>query len=100
MSVTMLMRVQADTETFTNYVEANAAAMDEISEDAKSKGCIHHRFAVGDGFVLVIDEWESAEAFQGFFEGNEAVAATMQGAGVQGEPEITFAESIDAAGTF
>lgn len=100
MSVTMVMRVEADIPTFNSYVEANAAVMDEISEDAKRQGCIHHRFAVGDGFVLVIDEWESAEAFQGFFEGNEAIAETMRGAGVQGEPQISIAESVEAAGTF
>lgn len=100
MSVTMIMRVEVDVPTFNSYIEANGSVMEEISEDARSKGCIHHRFAVGDGFVLVIDEWESAEAFQSFFEGNEAVAETMRGAGVRGEPVISIAEPVDAAGTF
>lgn len=33
----------------------------------KAAGAIHHRFGIGDGFVAVIDEWESVEHFQKFF---------------------------------
>ena len=34
---------------------------------AQTVGAIHHRFGIGDGFVLVVDEWESAEQFEAFF---------------------------------
>ncbi len=34
-------------------------------------GAIHHRFGVGDGFVLVVDEWETIEQFQQFFSNPE-----------------------------
>jgi hypothetical protein len=63
MSVMMVMRVQGDTERFRNFAETQGDTLREIAEDAKGKGCVHHRFAVGDGYVLVIDEWESPEAF-------------------------------------
>lgn len=100
MSVMMVMRVKGDTERFRNFVETEGNTLREIGEDAKGKGCLHHRFAVGDGFVFVIDEWESPEAFQGFFEGNEAVARVMAEAGAQGEPEISFAQAIESPDMF
>jgi hypothetical protein len=100
MTVMMTMRAPADTQAFRSFIEANSDRLAKISEDAKAKGCIHHRFAVGDGFVTVIDEWESAQAFNGFFEGNEAVAAVMREAGIQGEPDISIAESIESADQF
>ena len=46
-------------------------------------GAIHHRFGIGDGFVVVIDEWETAEQFNTFF----------------GDPELQqFISEIGAAG--
>lgn len=100
MSVMMVMRVEGDTERFRNFIETQGDALAEISEDAKSKGCLHHRFAIGDGYVLVIDEWESPEAFQGFFEGNDAIARVMAESGAQGEPKISIAEAIESPDMF
>ena len=100
MSVMMVMKVQADTEAFRSYMDSHVAEMEQLSEDAKSQGGIHHRFAVGDGILLVIDEWESADAFMSFFQGNEAVAEAMWAAGAQGEPEISIGEAIDAPSNY
>jgi heme-degrading monooxygenase HmoA len=100
MSVLMTMRVQGDTEKFRQFVENNADEMRRISDDARSKGCLAHQFGIGDGYVLVIDEWESPEAFQSFFEGNAEVENVMRESGAQGEPEISFAEAVDSADRF
>ena len=48
--------------------------------------------------LMVIDEWETAEQFQSFFDGNPKVAEVMASVGMTGPPEITVFGSIDAAG--
>jgi heme-degrading monooxygenase HmoA len=50
--------------------------------------------------VLVLDEWESPEAFQRFFEGNEQIEAVMRDAGALGGPEISFSDAIESADQF
>lgn len=61
---------------------------------------MHHRFAIGDGVVFVIDEWESPQAFQEFFQGNKDIPTVMAGAGARSEPEISFAEAVDSPDMF
>jgi len=50
--------------------------------------------------VVVMDEWESQEAFEKFFNGNEEVAKIMQDMGVQSEPEIHFYRPLDTGDQF
>ena len=100
MSVDVIMRVPADTEVFRNFVEANAELLNGISEDSKANGAIHHRFAVGDGYVMIIDEWETADAFMGWFMSNEAVEKVMRESGAQGEPEISIGEALESSSQF
>ncbi len=102
MSVIVTMRAPADTEAFRSFVQtqANADLLKKISEDARSKGAIHHQFAVGDGYIMIIDEWETADAFTGWFEGNESVGEVMRESGVQGEPEISIGEAFESADQF
>ena len=65
-----------------------------MAQEAKaSGGGIHHRFAVGDGFVLVVDEWQSVEHFQKFFA-NPDLQAIIAASGAARQPEITVAEAI------
>ena len=71
-----------------------------MAQNAQQGGCLHHRFGVGDGFVLIIDEWESPEHFQRFFEGNEQVATAFREGGAQGDPEITFMDAVTSADQF
>ena len=100
MSVVVIGKFPGDTETFRRFIAEQADLMRKIGEDAKSSGAIHHRFAIGDGFVLIVDEWESAEAFQQFFQGNPDIPNAMQQAGAQGEPEFTIGEAVETADQF
>jgi heme-degrading monooxygenase HmoA len=100
MSVVVTAKVPGDTDAFRQFIGNRADLMRKISEEARSKGAIHHRFAVGEGFVLIVDEWESVEAFQQFFQTNPDIPAAMQEAGAQGEPEFTFAEAVTTADQF
>ena len=99
MSVIMTLKAGGDTDAYRKFVDEKNAVLAGISEEAKGKGCIHHSHGVGDGFVLIVDEWESAEAFQSFFASQEEIPKLMKEIGM-GEPEISFAEKIDSPDAF
>ncbi|MGA8680516.1 MAG: hypothetical protein WB592_08545, partial [Acidimicrobiales bacterium] len=80
-------------------LHANAAFLEEISGSTKGAGIIHHRFVAGEGELMVIDEWETAEQFQSFFDGNPKVAEVMASIGMTGPPAISVFGSVDAPGT-
>jgi heme-degrading monooxygenase HmoA len=100
MSVLVTVRVSGDTDRFREFLSTEADRLNPISEEAKGVGCLHHRFTVGDGFVLVVDEWESAEQFQQFFESNEEIPKVIQDSGGQGPPEVTIAEAVETPDQF
>jgi len=50
--------------------------------------------------VVVMDEWESQEAFEKFFNGNKDVEKVMSDMGVQSEPEIHFYRPLDTGDQF
>jgi hypothetical protein len=99
-SVLVTVKFPGDTDAFRRFISNRADLLQKISEQAKSQGAIHHRFGVGDGFVVAIDEWESAAAFNGFFADNADIATAMQEGGAQGEPDVTFAEAVETADQF
>jgi hypothetical protein len=101
MSVTVVAHFPvADVAKGVEALQANAALLEEITEDTKNAGIIHHTFVAGDGELVVIDEWESAAQFQSFFEGNAKVARVTELAGVTGPPEVSVYQGLDVAGTF
>jgi heme-degrading monooxygenase HmoA len=99
MSVLVTMKVSGDTNQFRQVMETQADRIAGLAEKSRAAGCLHHQFAVGDGFVIVVDEWETAEAFQEFISSPEIVAVIGE-MGAQGEPELTFAEAIDSPDRF
>lgn len=100
MSVVVTIHIPvADVAAAIKGLRDNAEFLEEITEATKSDGMIHHRFLAGDGELLVIDEWDSTEQFQRFFDGNPKVAEVMVSCGANGAPEISVFETIDAAGT-
>jgi heme-degrading monooxygenase HmoA len=100
MSVTVTVRFPvSDVAKAIEGLHSNAKFLEEISESTRGAGLLHHRFVSGDGELMVIDEWETAEQFQSFFDGNPKVAEVMASIGATGPPEITLFGSIDAAGT-
>jgi heme-degrading monooxygenase HmoA len=100
MSVLVTLKIQGDTEQFRRLMAEQPERFSEIAPEAKAAGALHHRFGVGDGYVVVIDEWESAEAFQQFFGSSTKIPAIMRDAGAMSEPEITFAEAISSPDEF
>ena len=100
MSVLITLTVPADTEAFRAFAVENPDTLKAIAARGREMGAIHHRFGIGNGNVIVVDEWENAEGFQSFFEGNEEIAAVMQAAGATGPPQVTVYEALETADQF
>ena len=100
MSVTVTIRIPvADVAKAIEGLRANAEFLEEITESTKGAGMLHHRFVAGESELMVIDEWETAEQFQSFFDGNPKVAEVMASIGMTGPPAVSVFESIDGPGT-
>ncbi len=99
MSVLMVMRVPGDPNKLEEYAQANADQLKGITDDAKSRGAVHHRFFGGDGEVVVVDEWDSEDSFQGFFESQQDIPKIMQEVAT-GEPQISFYRPLDTGDDF
>lgn len=100
MSVLITFTVQVDTARFREALTDRAEEFAAIANRAQTAGAIHHRFGIGDGFVLVVDEWTSAEKFESFFSDPELQAFIGSVGGSGGPPEITVTEAIDSPDQF
>ena len=99
MSALIVMRVPGDTAQFEAFMAANGALVEGLTDKAKAGGCLAHLFAVGDGEVVVVDEWETAAQFQTFISSPE-IQHVMGQMGAQGEPQITVADRRGFPGEF
>ena len=102
MSVIMGLRVDVDVARFVQTLENRRDSLLEISARGKDAGAIHHAFyANEDGnSVLVVDEWESAEAFNAFFSSSPDIGELMGEAGVTSEPRPEFWRKLDTPDAF
>lgn len=99
MTVTVIAHFPvADVEKAIAGLQSSAALLEEITEDTKAGGLIHHTFVAGDGELVVIDEWHTAEQFQSFFKDNAKVARVMESAGVTGPPSVAIYNEVEVAG--
>jgi hypothetical protein len=93
-SVLIVAKFQGDTAKFRQALAGRGDEFAKIGESARLEGAIHHRFGIGDGFVVVVDEWESAEHFQKFFA-NPDLQAFIGSVGAAPEPpELIIAEAV------
>lgn len=96
MSVVITLKFPGDVAKFRQALSEHGDQFAKMAEEAKaSGGGIHHRFAVGDGFVLVVDEWQSAGHFQKFYA-HPDLQTLIAMSGATGAPEITVAEAISS----
>jgi len=101
MSVLITVKVAGDTDTFRAALSDRAEEFKTISERAKGVGAVHHRFGIGDGFVLVVDEWEQAEEFEKFFTDPALQQFIGEiGGDTSAPPEITVTEAISSPDEF
>jgi len=67
MSVLVISKFDGDVARFRQALADHGDDFAKMAENARtSGGGIHHRFAVGDDFVVVVDEWETAGHFEKF----------------------------------
>jgi heme-degrading monooxygenase HmoA len=96
MSVLITLRLAGDPSRLEQFASEHAETLEGIADRARASGCLSHRFyGSDDGQVLVVDEWESAEAFQKFFESTTEIPAMMADVGVTSEPDVTFWRKLD-----
>ena len=100
MSVTIVGRIKGDPEKIKQVFASHAADMEAITGIGKEMGAISHRFVQGEGEILILDEWDTAEHFQTFFSSQEKIGQMMQEAGVGGPPQIEVYETLKTAGDF
>jgi quinol monooxygenase YgiN len=100
MSVLVTVKIKGDTAAFRQALADRAGEFEKISAASRAQGAIHHRFGLGDGFVLVVDEWESPGHFEQFFS-NPDLQGFIASVGAAAEPpEITVAETVASADQF
>jgi hypothetical protein len=101
MSVIVTTKFSGDTNVFRKSLKERGDDYVEVTGRAREAGALHHQFAVGDGFVLVIDEWESAGAFEKFFSDPQLMTFIGSvGGDTSVAPETTFGESVDSPDKF
>jgi hypothetical protein len=101
MSVLVIAKIAGDTARFRQSLTERASEYDKLSADARTKGSIHHRFGVGDGYVVIVDEWETADQFAQFFSAPELQAFVASvGGDTSSPPDVTVSEAIAASSDF
>jgi len=100
MSVLIIAKFQGDTAKFRQSLTERAGEYAKLAEASKAVGGLHHRFGVGDGFVLVVDEWESVEHFQKFFADPDLQAFIGTVGAAPEPPEIIIAEAVTSPDQF
>ena len=100
MSVIVIAKFQGDTVKFRQSLADRADEFAKIVDQSKAAGALHHRFGIGDGFVLIQDEWDSFEHFQQFFSDPSLQEFIGTVGAAPAPPEITVAEAISSADEF
>jgi len=99
-SVIIIGKFQGDTAAFRRSLTERADEYAKIGDSARAAGAIHHRFGVGDGFVLAVDEWESVEHFQQFFADPSLQAFIGSVGAAPVPPELTITEAVSSPDQF
>jgi hypothetical protein len=97
MSVLVVAKVSGDVATFRKALVERADEFAANGERARGVGAIHHRFGIGDGYVLVVDEWETPQDFEKFFGDPDLQAFIASiGGDTSAPPELSITEAISS----
>jgi hypothetical protein len=100
MSVHVIAKFQGDTAKFRQALTERGDEFAQIAERARAAGAIHHQFGIGEGYVMVIDEWASVEQFSQFF-GDPDLQAFIGSVGAEAAPpEMIMGEAVSSADKF
>jgi len=98
-SVIVIIKVPGDVAKARATFEAQSDFLNQTGQRGQAAGALHHKFAAGEGEIVVIDEWRSREEFEQFFA-DPSIAQFMADAGASGPPVVEFYEAIESAGVF
>jgi hypothetical protein len=99
MSVLVIGRFPGDIAVIKKVLSDRRTSSSASPNRPARPGAIHHTFSVGDGFVILVDEWESPEQFEQFF-GRADIHALVGEMGASGPPDITITEVIASPANF
>jgi len=100
MSVLVTVKIPGDTDKFQQALSERGGEFTQIGDRARAKGALHHRFGVGSGYVIVVDEWESLSDFQNFFVDPELQDFIGSVGGATNAPDIMVAEAVASPDQF
>jgi heme-degrading monooxygenase HmoA len=101
MSVVITVQIPVKASALENLTDGQAELMRTIAADGKSKGARHHAFVADpEGNAVVVDEWESEEAFHAFFDSQSDVPKLMGELGASGPPVVTAFRILDTPDRF
>lgn len=101
MSKLIVTMMEGDPEVFQKSLTDRADEFERFTAEARMAGAVHHRFGVGDGSVLIIDEWDTEEAFHAFFARPDLQAFIGKvGGDTSVAPEIMVTEAITSSSDF
>jgi hypothetical protein len=87
MSVKLILRIPVDPSAMERAAKERGDTFLGIAQHARENGAIHHEFWAGDGEVVAVDEWESAEAFQAFWDNQGPNIGQLMAAAGASEPD-------------
>ena len=101
MSVLISFKVPGDLDIFIKSLDARAEDFRQFAEKARAAGAVHHQFALGQDYVMVVDEWDTVESFQAFFGAPDLQAFISEiGGDNSAMPEFTVGTCVDSADKF
>ena len=100
MSVLIVGKFQGDTAKVRQAFVDRADEFVKIADEAKGAGAIHHRFGIGDGMVMIVDEWESVEKFEKFFSNPDLQVFIGSIGAAPAPPELTVTEAVTTPDQF
>jgi heme-degrading monooxygenase HmoA len=100
MSVVIIAKLHVDPAKLEELFMSRKDVFQSVSERGKSAGAVHHQFLAGDGEVLIVDEWPTAEAFNAFFSSQPEIEGLMAEGGVQGPPEVSVYQVMESPDRF
>lgn len=93
MSVIVIGRLTVDPANLERLWADRRSDFEAIADVARKSGALHHRWAFGEGEVMIVDEWPDAGSFQRFFESQTKIPELMAEGGVQGPPTFEIFEA-------
>ncbi len=100
MSVLVTVKIKGDTDKFQQAMAERGAEFTEIASRGRAQGALHHRFGVGDGFIMVVDEWESMADFQSFFVDPKLQDFIGSVGGGTSAPDVIVSDALDTPDQF